>query len=59
MRCEGKRGVSEANLKKAIEMSADEYAKMGNLAKVGLNEYARPLDEYAQEYLNPSNGMSQ
>ena len=53
LRCEpGSVESLEANLKKAIEMSADEYAKMGNLAKVGLNEYARPLDEYAQEYLN-------
>ena len=53
LRCEpGSVESLEANLKKAIEMSADEYAKMGNLAKVGLNEYVRPLDEYAQEYLN-------
>ena len=25
---------------------------MGKLAKVGLNEYVRSLDEYAEEYLN-------
>ena len=24
---------------------------MGNLAKVGLDQYVRPLDEYAEEYL--------
>ena len=31
---------------------------MGNLAKVGLDEYVRPLDEYAEEYLNLLEWMS-
>ena len=33
------------------EMEEDEYERMTNLAKEGLNAYVRPLDEYAQEYL--------
>jgi glycosyltransferase involved in cell wall biosynthesis len=41
----------EASLKKAMEMSEDEYEQMRNLAKVGLDEYVRSLDEYAEEYL--------
>jgi glycosyltransferase involved in cell wall biosynthesis len=41
----------EASLKKAIEMTDDEYEQMRNLAKVGLDEYVRSLDEYAEEYL--------
>ena len=41
----------ERGLKRAIEMSEDEYQKMGNLAKAGLDQYVRPLDEYAEEYL--------
>ncbi len=53
LRCEvGSLESLVASLKKAMEMSEDEYEKMSNLAKVGLNEYVRPLDEYAEEYLN-------
>jgi glycosyltransferase involved in cell wall biosynthesis len=50
--CEPKSVESlEASLKKAIEMSDDEYEQMRNLAKVGLDKYVRSLDEYAEEYL--------
>ncbi len=38
-------------LKRAVEMEEDEYERMSNLAKEGLNAYVRPLDEYAGEYL--------
>ena len=42
----------EANLRKAVEMSEDQYEQMRKLAKVGLDQYVRSLDEYAEEYLN-------
>ena len=38
-------------LNRAVEMEEDEYERMSDLAKEGLNAYVRPLDEYAQEYL--------
>lgn len=38
-------------LSQAIEMSEEEYNKKSRLAKKGLEEYVRPLDEYAEEYL--------
>ena len=38
-------------LNRAVEMEEDEYERMSNLAKEGLNAYVRPLDEYADEYL--------
>ena len=38
-------------LSQAIEMSEEEYEEKSRLAKTGLNEYVRPLDEYAEEYL--------
>lgn len=40
-----------ACLKKAVEMDEDKYKQMSNLAKEGLKDYVRPLDEYAEEYL--------
>jgi glycosyltransferase involved in cell wall biosynthesis len=39
-------------MKKAIEMEESQYQELSRLAKVGLDEYVRPLDEYAEEYLN-------
>ena len=52
LRCEpGSVESLEASLKKAMKMSEDEYEQMRNLAKVGLDEYVRSLDEYADEYL--------
>jgi len=41
----------KASLKRAVEMEKDEYKQMSNLAKEGLDDYVRPLDEYAKEYL--------
>ena len=41
----------KACLSQAIEMSEEEYNKKSRLAKKGLEEYVRPLDEYAEEYL--------
>ena len=38
-------------LNRAVEMEENEYKRMSNLAKEGLNAYVRPLDEYADEYL--------
>jgi hypothetical protein len=32
-------------------MKEDEYKQMSSLAKEGLNDYVRSLDEYAEEYL--------
>ena len=38
-------------LKEAIQMSEAEYEQKSFLTKEGLEDYVRPLDEYAQEYL--------
>ena len=38
-------------LKVAVEMKETEYAQMANLAKIGLKDYVRPLDEYSENYL--------
>ena len=38
-------------LKEAIQMSEAEYDQKSFLTKEGLEDYVRPLDEYAQEYL--------
>lgn len=39
-------------LREAVEMTENKYARLSQLAKDGLEDYVRPLDEYAQEYLN-------
>ena len=38
-------------MKKAIQMEDSQYQKLSRLAKVDLEQYVRPLDEYAKEYL--------
>jgi len=38
-------------MKKAIQMKENQYQKLSKLAKVNLEQYVRPLDEYANEYL--------
>ena len=38
-------------IQKAIEMSMEEYERISLLAKEGLSDYVRPLDEYAAEYI--------
>ena len=38
-------------MKKAIEMKENQYQELCKLAKIGLEQYVRPLDEYAREYL--------
>ena len=38
-------------LEKAVNMKEDEYKQMSILAKEGLNDYVRSLDEYGHEYL--------
>lgn len=38
-------------LKRAVKMKEEEYKQMSRLAKEGLNDYVRSLDEYAEEYL--------
>jgi glycosyltransferase involved in cell wall biosynthesis len=40
-----------ACLKRAVEMEENEYKRMSNLAKEGLEDYVRSLDGYAMEYL--------
>jgi glycosyltransferase involved in cell wall biosynthesis len=40
-----------ACLKRAVKMKEEEYKQMSSLAKEGLNDYVRSLDEYADEYL--------
>tara|TARA_B100000989_G_scaffold60320_1_gene41387 strand:+ start:30727 stop:31833 length:1107 start_codon:yes stop_codon:yes gene_type:complete len=40
-----------ACLRQAMEMSEEEYALRSHLAKKGLCNYVRPLDEYAKAYL--------
>jgi glycosyltransferase involved in cell wall biosynthesis len=39
-------------MKKAIQMEDSQYQELSRLAKVGLEQYVRPLDEYAKEYLS-------
>ena len=39
-------------MKKAIQMDDSQYQEQSNLAKVDLEQYVRPLDEYAMEYVN-------
>ena len=38
-------------MKKAIQMENSQYQELSRLAKVDLEQYVRPLDEYAKEYL--------
>ena len=38
-------------LKKAIQMEENQYQELSQLAKVDLEQYVRPLGEYAKEYL--------
>lgn len=42
----------EECMKKAIQMEESQYQELCKLAKVDLEQYVRPLDEYAKEYLN-------
>jgi hypothetical protein len=39
-------------MKKAIQMEDSLYQELSRLAKVDLEQYVRPLDEYANEYLS-------
>jgi glycosyltransferase involved in cell wall biosynthesis len=39
-------------MKKAIQMEENQYQELSKLAKVDLEQYVRPLDEYAMEYLS-------
>jgi glycosyltransferase involved in cell wall biosynthesis len=39
-------------MKKAMQMEESQYLELSRLAKVDLEQYVRPLDEYAEEYLN-------
>jgi glycosyltransferase involved in cell wall biosynthesis len=39
-------------MKKAIQMEENKYQELCRLAKVDLEQYVRPLDDYAQEYLS-------
>jgi glycosyltransferase involved in cell wall biosynthesis len=39
-------------MKKAILMEENKYQKLSRLAKVDLEQYVRPLNEYANEYLS-------
>ena len=38
-------------MQKAIEMDDSQYQELSKLAKVNLQQYVRPLDEYAMEYI--------
>ena len=38
-------------MKQAIQMEESQYQELSRLAKVDLERYVRPLDEYAKEYL--------
>jgi glycosyltransferase involved in cell wall biosynthesis len=38
-------------MKKAIQMKESQYEELSQLAKVDLEQYVRPLAEYAKEYL--------
>jgi glycosyltransferase involved in cell wall biosynthesis len=39
-------------MKKAIQMEECQYLELSRLSKVDLDQYVRPLDEYAKEYHN-------
>ena len=39
-------------MKKAIQMEDGQYQELSKLVKVDLEQYVRPLDEYAMEYLS-------
>jgi len=39
-------------MEKAIQMEERQYLELSRLAKVDLEQYVRPLDEYAKEYLS-------
>jgi glycosyltransferase involved in cell wall biosynthesis len=39
-------------MKKAIHMEENQYQELSKLAKIDLEQYVRPLDEYAKEYLS-------
>ena len=39
-------------MKKAIQMEESQYLELSRLAKVDLEQYVRPLDDYAKEYLS-------
>ena len=39
-------------MEKAIQMEESQYLELSRLAKIDLEEYVRPLNEYAEEYLN-------
>jgi glycosyltransferase involved in cell wall biosynthesis len=39
-------------MKKAMNMEKDQYHELSRLAKVDLEQYVRPLHEYAKEYLS-------
>ena len=39
-------------MRKVIQMEDSRYEELSRLAKVDLEQYVRPLDEYAMEYLN-------
>ena len=39
-------------MKKVIQMEENQYQELSKLAKVDLEQYVRPLDDYAKEYLN-------
>ena len=39
-------------LRKAMLMDGNQYQKYCSLAKVNLTQYVRPLNEYAEEYIN-------
>ena len=41
----------EKCMKKAIQMEENQYQQLSSLAKVDIEQYVRPLDEYAKEYL--------
>ena len=38
-------------MRKAIQMEDSQYQELSRLAKVDLEQYVRPLDEYAKEYI--------
>ena len=38
-------------MKKAMQMEESQYQNLSRLAKVDLEQYVRPLDEYAKEYI--------
>ena len=38
-------------MKKALQMEDNQYQELSRLAKVDLEQYVRPLDEYTKEYL--------